>query len=551
MQGYKGRMTRARKFLNTLSELLRPLCGEWKPVMAAGICCSLALSLAGCHAANVDWMKAERERIDPSITIVMNSLGIRFPEPWTENENPYLSYIEDETGLEVEVIIPPWHRYEDRVGVMMMSSHTPDLISISDPNWVSHYARKQMLAPLDHLIERYAPQLKERIPAEVWEQVSFNGQVYAIPSLNEAKGLEMMYIRKDWLDRLGLAPPETLEETVAVMRAFTTFDPDGNGIRNTYGTSFIEDFGRSSLWFGAFGVQLNQWAERDGKLVYSNILPEMKDALAFMRGLVAEGLIDPLFPIQTQRGLERQVIDGRIGLFTGTWYDTRGVLEKNAECDPQAEWITLPYPQGPGGAGTYGLPTVRSYQVIPATSPHAVEVLQLLNFISGEGRDTLKFGFEGEVWEWRDGRRVTDMGMHNRDQYRGMYANLADIPESGYVRSRLDSLGLHYHLYDNLRHISPYAMPNAFRSLPTPAMTRYAPLLAKKNDRLIEIVLGERPLDDFDTYAAEWLAEGGEEMTREANAWFQYSRNQTRREADRDVPAHSWEGSDRHAPGAF
>lgn len=82
------------------------------------------------------------------------------------------------------------------------------------------------------------------------------------------------------------------------------------------------------------------------------------------------------------------------------------------------------------------------------------------------------------------------MGMHNRDQYRGLYANLADIPESGYVRSRLDSLGSHYHLYDNLRHISPYAMPNAFRSLPTPAMTRYAPLLAKKNDRLIEIVLG-------------------------------------------------------------
>ncbi|CAH8705259.1 extracellular solute-binding protein [Paenibacillus thiaminolyticus] len=551
MQEYKGRMTRARKFLNTLSVPVRPLFVGGKLAVAAGICCSLALSLAGCHAANVDWMKAERDRIDPSITIVMNSLGIRFPEPWTENDNPYLSYIEDETGLEVEVIIPPWHRYEERVGVMMMSSHTPDLIGISDPNWVSHYARKQMLAPLDHLIERYAPQLKKRIPAEVWEQVSFNGQVYAIPSLNEAKGLEMMYIRKDWLDRLGLAPPETIEETVEVMRAFAAFDPDGNGIRNTYGTSFIEDFGRSSPWFGAFGVQLNQWAERDGKLVYSNILPEMKDALAFMRGLVAEGLIDPLFPIQTQRGLERQVIDGRIGLFTGTWYDTRGVLEKSAARDPQADWITLPYPQGPGGTGTYGLPTVRSYQVIPATSPHAVEVLQLLNFISGEGRDTLKFGFEGEVWEWKDGQRVTDMGMHNRDQYRGLYANLADIPESGYVRSRLDSLGSHYHLYDNLRHISPYAMPDAFQSLPTPAMTRYAPLLAKKNDRLIEIVLGERPLDDFDTYAAEWLAEGGEEMTREANAWFQYSRNQARREADRDVPAHSTEGSDRHAPGAF
>ncbi|CAH8708943.1 extracellular solute-binding protein [Paenibacillus melissococcoides] len=547
MQKYKG-TTMAKKLLNALTTMVMPMCARWRSILAAATCCSLALSLAGCHPSNVDWIKSERDRTGPSITIVLNSLGIKFPEPWTDNDNPYLSYIEDETGLQVEVIIPPWHRYEDRVGVMMMSSHTPDLISISDPNWVSHYARKQMLAPLDQLIERYAPQLKERIPAEVWEQVSFNGQVYAIPSLNEAKGLEMMYIRKDWLDRLGLAPPKTLEEIVAVLRAFAAFDPEGNGIRNPYGTSFFEDFGRSSPWFGAFGVQLNQWVERDGKLVYSNILPEMKDALAFLRGLVAEGLVDPLFPIQTQRGLERQVIDGRLGLFTGTWYDTRGVLEKSAARDPQAEWITLPYPQGPGGAGTYGLPTVRSYQVIPAASPHAVEVLQLLNFIAGEGRDTLKFGFEGEVWAWKDGRRVTNMGMHNRDHYRGLYANLADIPESGYIRSRLDSLGLHYRLYDNLQHISPHVMPNAFRSLPTPAMTRYAPMLAKKNDRLIEIVLGERPLDDFDAYAAEWLAEGGEEMSNEANAWYQFSRNQAKREAVRDVSGPLREGSDPHAP---
>ncbi|MDU5140836.1 MAG: extracellular solute-binding protein [Paenibacillus dendritiformis] len=550
MQEYKG--TTMAKVLNALTMVVVvPMCARWKLILAAGICCSVALSLAGCHPSHVDWMKPGQDRTGPSITIVMNSLGIKFPEPWTENDNPYLSYIEDETGLQVEVVIPPWHRYEDRVGAMMMSSHTPDLISISDPNWVSHYARKQMLAPLDHLIERYAPQLKKRIPAEVWEQVSFNGQVYAIPSLNEAKGLEMMYIRKDWLDRLGLAPPKTLDEIVAVMRAFAAFDPEGNGIRNIYGTSFIEDFGRSSPWFGAFGVQLNQWVERDGKLVYSNILPEMKDALAFMRGLVAEGIVDPLFPIQTQRGLERQVADGRIGLFTGTWYDTRGVLEKSEARDPRAEWIALPYPQGPGGAGTYGLPTVRSYQVIPAASPHAVEVLQLLNFIAGEGRDTLKFGFEGVVWTWKNGRRVTDMGLHNRDQYRGLYANLADIPESGYIRSRLDSLGMHYRLYDNLRHIAPHVMPNAFRSLPTPAMTRYAPLLAKKNDRLLEIVLGERPLDDFDAYAAEWLAEGGEEMTREANAWYQFSRNQAAREAVGDVPGPLREGSGTHAPGAF
>ncbi|MDR0267252.1 extracellular solute-binding protein [Paenibacillus sp.] len=492
--------------------------------MITGLVCLLVLF--GC-SGNPRTLEVTSQKSDiPKITVVLNSLGIGFPGPFTVNDNPYLSDIEAKTGLRVEVIIPPSHRYEDRVGVMMMSNHTPDLISIADANWVSFYARKQMLTPLDQLIARYAPNLKERIPPEIWEQLSFNGQVYALPTLNEGIGLEMLYIRKDWLDRFGLKSPSTLAEMVDVMHAFSSLDADGDGIQDTYGTSFIEDLGRSSPWFGAFGVQLGQWMEKDGQLVYSNVQPEMKEALAFLRTMVQEGLIDPLFPIQTQQGMERQVIEGKLGLFTGTWYDTRGVLEKSKALDPRAEWLPIPFPKGPRGSGTFALPPVRSYQVIPASSTHAVEVLKLLNYIVGDGRDSLKLGFEGDVWSWKNGERVTDMKRHNQDHYRGLYANLADIPDEAYTRSRLNSLGQEYHLYDNLRFASLNAYPSSFRSLPTPAMTKYSSLLLNKNDMLIDIVLGIRPLDDFETYVSEWMDEGGREMTKEANDWYHLRRNQ-------------------------
>ncbi|MCU6339748.1 hypothetical protein KW823_24845, partial [Enterobacter quasiroggenkampii] len=94
------------------------------------------------------------------------------------------------------------------------------------------------------------------------------------------------------------------------------------------------------------------------------------------------------------------------------------------------------------------------------------------------------------------------------------------------TRSRLDSLGIQYQLYDNLRFTSMHARPSAFRSLPTPAMTRYAPLLLKKNDMLIDIILGNRPLEDFDRYVSDWMNEGGRDMTKEANDWYHFSRNQ-------------------------
>ncbi|NEZ40337.1 extracellular solute-binding protein [Paenibacillus alvei] len=508
-------------------------------IRMTGILVACLFVLVGCSGGTAQSEFAAQRSLLPKVTVVLNSLGIGFPEPFTENDNPYLSKIEAKTGLRVEMIIPPSHRYEDRVGVMMMSNHTPDLISIADANWVSYYARKQMLTPLDQLITRYAPKLKERIPPDIWEQVSFNGQVYAIPSLHEGQGLEMMYIRKDWLDRLGLTPPTTLAEMMSVMRAFTLLDPDGNGLHDTFGISFIEELGRTSPWFGAFGVQLDQWMERNGQLVYSNVQPEMKEALAFMRTMVQEGLADPLFPIQTQRGIEKQVIDGRLGLFTGTWYDTRSVLEKSKARDSRAEWISISFPKGPGGSGTYALPPVRSYQVIPASSSHAVEVLQLLNYIAGEGRDTLKLGIEGEVWRWENGKRVTNMERHTQHHYRGLYANLADIPDEAYTQSRLDSLGVGYRLYDNLRFASINARTSAFRSLPTPAMTRYAPLLLKKNDMLIDIILGNRPLEDFERYVSEWMDEGGREMTKEANDWYHFSWNQMNNQSQPYYNGHS------------
>ena len=73
--------------------------------------------------------------------------------------------------------------------------------------------------------------------------------------MNEVTGAELMYVRKDWLDRLGLEPPETLEEYYEVIRAFTLDDPDGNGVQDTIGLTLTSKLGRSSPFFGAFGTR--------------------------------------------------------------------------------------------------------------------------------------------------------------------------------------------------------------------------------------------------------------------------------------------------------
>lgn len=58
----------------------------------------------------------------------------------------------------------------------------------------------------------------------------YEGERYGIPIFDYAyNGDSVMFIREDWLKKLGLEEPKTMDELVTVMDAFTNQDPDGNG----------------------------------------------------------------------------------------------------------------------------------------------------------------------------------------------------------------------------------------------------------------------------------------------------------------------------------
>ena len=90
----------------------------------------------------------------------------------------------------------------------------------------------------------------------------YNGKSYGLASTGSIAKNEGLLIRKDWLDKLGLKVPTTTDELMAVMKAFTFNDPDGNGKADTYGygafieiTNYEADLGRRfEPILGAFGV---------------------------------------------------------------------------------------------------------------------------------------------------------------------------------------------------------------------------------------------------------------------------------------------------------
>jgi multiple sugar transport system substrate-binding protein len=109
------------------------------------------------------------------------------------------------------------------------AAHTlPDFV-VDDAAQLGNFKTQGIIQPIDKSKIAGADQLT---PAS-WESAKdLKGDVYAVPFSAQAN---LLFIRSDWLTKLNLQAPKTWDDVLAVAKAFTTQDPDGNGKADTYG----------------------------------------------------------------------------------------------------------------------------------------------------------------------------------------------------------------------------------------------------------------------------------------------------------------------------
>lgn len=483
----------------------------------------ILIAMTACSSGSPSNSDGSSQLGKKSIRVVFDNAGRQFPNGMDENNNPYIDYIRENTNLDISLQVPPADGYQEALNVIMASGNLPDMIHTYDASWFENYVKQNALMPLNDWIDQYGPDLKKYITEEAWMSVTIDGNIYAIPSMNSIPGNEIMFIRKDWLDNLGLQSPGTLEEYREVMRAFAFDDPDQNGKDDTYGFIMAENMARMAPIVGAWGIQKGRWIERDGQLVNGTILPEMKEALDFLAGLHRDKILDPEWPLNKGAVLNEKIASGKVGLFSGLWYDTRGPILTSKNNDPDAEWVTAEFPIGPEGEqGTDGAGYISGYNVVPVTSQNPDAVIRMLNFMIGEGHRTLLLGFEDEVWTVEDGKIVTNFEKHNEHIYRQTLGESIMPYGSEDERNRLDSLGLEFNLNANLDKIAEVAIRNQYLGAPTPAMGRYNAVLGKlESEYFTKIIVGQLPIEAFDEFVAEWKKQGGDEVTKEVNEWYE------------------------------
>ncbi len=64
-------------------------------------------------------------------------------------------------------------------------------------------------------------------------------------------------------------------------------------------------------------------------------------------------------------------------------------------------------------------------------------------------------------------------------------------------------------------------LPNLFNTEPTDTMKKnWEQLQTMEKQIYTNIVYGKEPVDAFDKFVEDWLAQGGEQITKEVNEWY-------------------------------
>lgn len=335
----------------------------------------------------------------------------------TIDDNRITGWINANGPVNVKFIPVPRNQSEQKLNALFASGAGPDLILEYSPIIKNSLMDRKLLRPIDDLIEQYSTvykQVLQQYPILRKLGTGPDGRLYQFGRINETIPQRGLFIRADWLRKLGLSVPKTTEELYRVAKAFTEQDPDGNGIRDTFGMALSHNNGE--VLNEMFGVTYPDYVVQDNRLVHA--WEHIEAVTAFKRRLYQDGLVSRDY-LSDKNGskAKHDFLNGKLGIYMEqfnvpiTFYTDYYVhLKRN---DPDAELALIPYPETP--VGRYNPIFVNPFQmtaVVNAQTKHPEAVMQYVDFASsGLFMKTMYYGLEGVHSRTEDGQcpQLTDL----------------------------------------------------------------------------------------------------------------------------------------------
>lgn len=519
-------------------------------------------------------------KYDPPIkltTVKIFNASDKFMPGETAEKNVWLDGYARDLGIEVKVdwsVVgdEPGGPGEQKLNVSIASNDLPDIIPVNSKQ-LKQLVDNDMAEDLTEAIEKYAsPQLKKFLAVNdglALKTATFGGKVLALPYVaSSIDNASMIWIRKDWLDKLQLPEPKTMQDILQIIDAFTNRDPDGNNKKDTYGIGLNKDVYTGGLYdltgfFEGYHAYRNLWLEdNSGKLVYGGIQPEMKAALTKLQDMFKAGQIDPEFGVKDGTKVNESVVSGKIGLYYGQHWTAFYPLPDSFKQDPSAVWKPYPIvsiddkPAIPSvGTGVNPESVNSGYTVFKKGSKHPEALIKLVNYYVDKeyGWDT--GGYDDNfhqpdpnpdgIIRWRLAAAYMSDPGQNLNIYRGVKAALENNDQDALKNLQAKS---NYDIYnrfiankdpadygnamwagpkDTALSILDYyetnklGLADRFYGSKTDTMVQKQSTLDKLQlETFTKIIMGGLPADGFDQFVSDWKKLGGDTITQEVNDWY-------------------------------
>lgn len=341
----------------------------------------------------------------PKITVSIYDRNAVPEGEGTITNNRWTKWINENAPVQVDFIPVLRSASIEKLNVLFASGGAPDLIMEFSNPYMKDLASKGQIIPLEEAISKYSTNYKKLFQENqnIQKLTKFNGKTYFFGRTIPFTSNHFLMIRKDWLDKLKLPMPATTEDYLKVAKAFTEQDPDGNGKKDTLGTTF---------WDIDYFFQLGQASDELMPMSsitsyhllndqYTRTWDRPKADLAFKKSLYDAGAVDKdIFADKTGAKAQQDWVNGKLGIWGSgglegaSIFTTYETFKKN---NPTAEVAILPLPKSEFGQFSPATnPNMQFVAGINATAKNVEAVVKYVDWLmTPDVQKTLMYGMEG------------------------------------------------------------------------------------------------------------------------------------------------------------
>lgn len=463
------------------------------------------------------------------------------PEGPISNDMPIIKEIMDKTGIifKWEPAPSDGDQYKEKFNILIAGGDIPDIMINSDKLVLNRGGVNGVFEPLNDYIDKYMPNVKAKLEGkpEVAKAITnYDGNIYYLARMTAVKPLNILIVRQDWLDKLGLKAPTTSEEMYNVLKAFKDNDPNGNGQADEIPFTCRGKLNSLSPFFESFGLfGKDAFFVEDGKVKFTYTDPRYKEGLEYVNKLYKEKLIDNEYLTNDLNIWQSRLTTGISGMTYDVFIRVE-YLNNLLENPVFTGMVPLKRPDGVAATMDQQNPT-GSGASISSKSKYKEEIAKFFNWMySEEGILTTNFGVEGLTYEMVDGEpKYTDLVMKDPNNsplvqlfklgFRDAWPYYTDIRYENEMGSESQNK-----LRDTIaEHIIPnYPMHSfSYTEEEQKVMTNVYPQIETYfNEMVNKFIMGTESLDKFDEYVEKINQLGLEEVLKvQQAAYDRYNAN--------------------------